>query len=208
MLRLPGRTDPLLGRPFALYDTVLDAHGQPVGVDVVYLVVGKLTGLLAGVRAGDAVEVWGPLGNGFPDLDGRAITSAWSPAASARRRSWPTSASCSATRGYGGQPAAAQRPSACRSTTACARRTWRRASRTSARPAPTVHLASDDGSLGFHGFVTQLLEQHAPPQHLVGCGPEPMLHALAGLAAARGTCPVTSRWRRRWPAASASASAA
>ena len=45
-----------------------------------------------------------------------------------------------------------------------------------------VHLASDDGSLGFHGFVTQLLEQHEPPQHLVGCGPEPMLHALAALA--------------------------
>ena len=26
MLRLPGTTDPLLGRPFALYDTVLDAR--------------------------------------------------------------------------------------------------------------------------------------------------------------------------------------
>ena len=24
-----------------------------------------------------------------------------------------------------------------------------------------MHLASDDGSLGFHGYVTQLLEQHA-----------------------------------------------
>ena len=30
MLRLPGHTDPLLGRPFALYDTVLDEAGQPV----------------------------------------------------------------------------------------------------------------------------------------------------------------------------------
>src|SRR5437588_104510 len=45
-----------------------------------------------------------------------------------------------------------------------------------------VHLASDDGSLGFRGFVTQLLERHEPPQHLVGCGPEPMLHALARVA--------------------------
>ena len=32
MLRLPGTTDPLLGRPFALYDTVLDASGTPVGI--------------------------------------------------------------------------------------------------------------------------------------------------------------------------------
>src|SRR5580693_3886327 len=67
MLRLPGSTDPLLGRPFALYDTVLDEDGSPIGIDVVYLVVGKVTGLLAGLNAGDAVSVWGPLGNGFPD---------------------------------------------------------------------------------------------------------------------------------------------
>src|SRR5579859_7643454 len=68
MLRLPGTTDPLLGRPFALYDTVLDAQAQAVAVDVVYLVVGKLTGLLARLRPGDTTEIWGPLGNGFPDL--------------------------------------------------------------------------------------------------------------------------------------------
>src|ERR1700681_721656 len=41
MLRVPGSTDPLLGRPFALYDTVLDERGAAVGIDVVYLVVGK-----------------------------------------------------------------------------------------------------------------------------------------------------------------------
>src|SRR5258708_28603637 len=67
MLRLPDHTDPLLGRPFALYDTVLDEHGKPIGIDIVYLVVGKVTGLLAMLKPGDAVDVWGPLGNGFPD---------------------------------------------------------------------------------------------------------------------------------------------
>jgi dihydroorotate dehydrogenase electron transfer subunit len=50
-----------------------------------------------------------------------------------------------------------------------------------------VELASDDGSLGFHGYVTQLLEKHSALDHLVGCGPEPMLHALAKLAAWRET---------------------
>src|SRR5882672_9869852 len=70
MVRRPETNDPLLGRPFALYDTVLDDAGQPVGLDVVYLVVGKLTGLLAESKAGDRLEVWGPLGNGFPDLSG------------------------------------------------------------------------------------------------------------------------------------------
>ncbi len=45
-----------------------------------------------------------------------------------------------------------------------------------------VHVASDDGSLGEHGFVTQMLERHGPPEHLFVCGPEPMLHALTALA--------------------------
>src|SRR3954468_3328014 len=70
MLRLPGRTDPLLGRPFALYDTVSGADGQPQDVDIVHLVVGKMTGLLAALRPDDEAEVWGPLGNGFPDVTG------------------------------------------------------------------------------------------------------------------------------------------
>src|SRR5260370_3557066 len=68
MIRIPGHTDPLLGRPFALYDTVLDDRGQPTAVDIVYLVVGKVTGLLAQLKPGAWVDIWGPLGNGFPEL--------------------------------------------------------------------------------------------------------------------------------------------
>jgi dihydroorotate dehydrogenase electron transfer subunit len=49
-----------------------------------------------------------------------------------------------------------------------------------------VHLATDDGTLGFHGSVVRLLERHPRPDHLVGCGPEPMLRALAAAAAAWG----------------------
>jgi dihydroorotate dehydrogenase electron transfer subunit len=47
-----------------------------------------------------------------------------------------------------------------------------------------VYLASDDGSLGFKGFVTDLLARIASEGfgHIVGCGPEPMLKALAALA--------------------------
>src|SRR5581483_5621494 len=63
MLRPHGGNDPLLGRPFALYDTVLDGAGRPLGIDVVYLVVGKMTGLLRGLQAGATLDVWGPLGN-------------------------------------------------------------------------------------------------------------------------------------------------
>ncbi len=181
MIRVPGGTDPLLGRPFALYDTALDAQGQPAALDVVYLVVGKVTGRLAALRPGDRVEVWGPLGNGFPELSGLdhvALVAGGigqTPFLAHVRE-------LLGTRGYGGRPA---------------RRAARRVSvyygvRTAVLAAgvedfraagAAVHLATDDGSLGFRGFVTQLLERDGPPQHMVGCGPEPMLRALAALAA-------------------------
>lgn len=57
--------DPLLGRPFALYDVTTDAAGAPTAVDVVYLVVGRGTAALAQRRPGEQLSVWGPLGNGF-----------------------------------------------------------------------------------------------------------------------------------------------
>src|SRR5580704_483872 len=68
MLRLPNTTDPLLGRPFALYDTVLDDTGHPIGLDVVYLVVGKMTGRLTEVSVGESLQLWGPLGKPFLDV--------------------------------------------------------------------------------------------------------------------------------------------
>jgi len=180
MLRIPGATDPLLGRPFALYDTALDGQGRAEAIDIVYLVVGKLTSRLAGLRPGDAVEVWGPLGNGFPELTGIEHVAlvaggiGQTPFLAYLRE-------LLGERGYDGKPA---------------RRGAQRASlfygvRTAAFAAGVeefreagaqVHLATDDGSLGYHGFVTQLLETQQKPQHVIGCGPEPMMKALACLA--------------------------
>jgi dihydroorotate dehydrogenase electron transfer subunit len=184
MLRLPGRTDPLLGRPFAFYDTVLDAGGRPAEVDVVYLVVGKMTGLMAGLRPGDAVEVWGPLGNGFPDLAGLdhvALVAGGigqTPFLAHVRQ-------LLGRRGYGGEP---PRPIARRVSLYYGVRTADLAAGVDDFRAAgaDVRLASDDGSLGFRGFVTELLERDAPAQHLVGCGPLPMLQALAALARRQG----------------------
>jgi dihydroorotate dehydrogenase electron transfer subunit len=180
MIRLPGITDPLLGRPFALYDTVLEA-GQPAALDVVYLVVGKLTGLLREVRPGETVVVWGPLGNGFPEFSplqhiglvaggiGQTPFLAHARALLGRR-------------GYGGKPA---RQTAGKVSLFYGVRTADLAAGVEDFRAAgaEVHLASDDGSIGFKGLVTSLLEQHPErPEHLIGCGPEPMLHALAALA--------------------------
>ena len=66
MIRPARGSDPLLGRPFALYDTYLDGNGEPAGVEFGFVVVGKMTSLMSGWKTGDSVELWGPLGNGFP----------------------------------------------------------------------------------------------------------------------------------------------
>ncbi|MBX9681466.1 MAG: dihydroorotate dehydrogenase electron transfer subunit [Gemmataceae bacterium] len=180
MLRLPGRLDPLLGRPFALYDTFLDAQGEPAGIDVVYLVVGKMTGILKDVAVSQSLVVWGPLGHPFPDPAGDQDVAlvaggiGQTPFLAHIRE-------LLGTRGYGGQPVR--------------RRTRRVRLYYGVRDAELaagvkdfesagaeVHLASNDGSIGHRGFVTELLESHPAPQHLFGCGPEPMLHALAKVA--------------------------
>jgi len=206
MLRLPGTTDPLLGRPFALYDTVLDAQGQPSFVDVVYFVIGKITERLACLHAGDVLDAWGPLGNGFPELDGLdhiglvAGGIGQTPFLAYVRE-------LLGQRGYGGRsPRRAARQVSLyygvRSADLAAGVDDFRAA------GAVVHLATDDGSLGHHGYVTDLLgAQSKPgasatgttrpvadapgsdvaPQHLIGCGPEPMLRALAKYAAETGT---------------------
>jgi dihydroorotate dehydrogenase electron transfer subunit len=179
MLRLPDLTDPLLGRPFALYDTVLEA-GRPVALDVVYLVVGKMTARLVELRAGSHLEAWGPLGNGFPSLT-RAGHVALVAGGIGQTPFLAHVRQLLGARGYGGAPARreARRVSlyyGVRSADLAAGVEDFRAA------GAEVHLATDDGSLGERGFVTQLLKRHGPPELLFGCGPEPMLHALADLA--------------------------
>lgn len=180
MLRLPGLNDPLLARPFALYDTVLSPEGKPLGIDIVYLVVGKLTGLMAQLSAGESVDLWGPLGNGFP------LPPSPGPVALVAGGIGQTPflaflRDLLGERGYGG---ARPRKKADQVALYYGVRSRDLAAgvedfRTG---GATVQLASDDGSVGFHGNVIQALKQQEKPGWLVGCGPEPMLHALADFA--------------------------
>jgi dihydroorotate dehydrogenase electron transfer subunit len=183
MLRLPQTDDPLLGRPFALYDTVLDERGRPIGIDIVYLVVGKVTHRMSQLKPGDTVEIWGPLGNVFPPPAGSSRVAlvaggiGQTPFLAHLRE-------LLGTRGYGGQ--APHRHAEHVSLYYGVRTADLAAGVDDFRDAGAdVHLASNDGSLGFHGFVTELLDQHSNPDHIFGCGPEPMLRALAAFAERR-----------------------
>jgi dihydroorotate dehydrogenase electron transfer subunit len=197
MLRLAGGDDPLLGRPLALYDTVLDAAGNPRGIDVVYLVVGKLTRRLAELRPGARLEIWGPLGNGFPTYDAEHLMMV-----AGGIGQTPFLALAREQRGlrsYGQTPRAARQiaPNSTRRITFCygARsKDYLAGLDDFAALGIDVRTSTDDGSAGHHGFVTDLLAESlnepAPsklaaekPRQVVCCGPEPMMAAVARLAA-------------------------
>lgn len=190
MLRFPDRDDPLLGRPFALYDVARDAAAQPVAVDFVYHVVGKTTGLLSRAAVGDAVEVWGPLGNGFPVVSVEHLICVgggigYTPFLAVAREA--------AGQGTYGLPPRLWASPPRRITLCYGVRT--RAQRADLAdfagiPGLDVRLATDDGSEGRRGFVTdllrELLDAPADARAVFCCGPEPMMHATARLCAARG----------------------
>ena len=157
MLRLPNRTDPLLGRPFAIYRT--ESHY----VEIVYLAVGKMTQRLAEVKPDEILELWMPLGNGFPDTK--------------------VSHTIIVAGGIGQTPFLAF----------CQNRQERMSLLYGTRTADRIVcmddfrqlgvepiIATDDGSEGYHGFVTDLIEKVYQPgesTQLFCCGPSPMLHS-------------------------------
>jgi dihydroorotate dehydrogenase electron transfer subunit len=189
MVRLPGVDDPLLGRPLALYDTWLDESETPAGIDVAYLVVGRMTRRLARVRAGDALEIWGPLGNGFPPAACEHLVMVaggigQTPFLALGREALGG-------RQYGAP--ARSRPRVGRVTLCYGVRTAELlAGAEDFRGAGIdLRVASDDGSVGRPGFVTALLaetldEIGGADVRLACCGPEPMMEAVAKIAAERG----------------------
>ncbi len=195
MMRLADRDDPLLGRPFALYDTVLDSAGNPLAIDVVYLVVGKMTSRLAACRVGDEIEVWGPLGNGFsPQPVDHLIMVAGgigqTPFLALGREFLGG-------RKYGSPP---------RVVTPARKVTLCYGVRTVELLAGVedfklcgieLQIASDDGTVGHHGLVTELLEKVLVEEsidscRIACCGPEKMMEAVAGIARAQSVpCEVS-----------------
>lgn len=194
MLRLADINDPLIGRPLAIYDTVLSHSQEPTGIDVVYLVKGKFTSRLARCLPGQTLDVWGPLGNGFPiePVDHLVMVAG----GIGQTPFLALGQECLGRRRYGDPPREAS-PST--KVTLCY------GARTAdllagvedfQRIGLDVRLCTEDGSCGHHGLVTdllgQILAESATPRRIVCCGPERMMEAVAEIAAASGTpCEVS-----------------
>jgi dihydroorotate dehydrogenase electron transfer subunit len=195
MLRLADCDDPLLGRPLALYDTVLadGDRGDPVGIDLVYLVLGKMTRRLARLRPGAELEIWGPLGNGFPPQSTEHLVMV---AGGIGQTPFPALArEHLGLRRYGEPPRKAAKVARVTLCYGARSKDYLAGLDDFSRIGVDVQTSTDDGTAGHHGLVTELLARvlgQAPNLRVVCCGPEPMMEAVARLTAARGiACQVS-----------------
>lgn len=192
MLRPHGVTEPLLGRPLALYDTIHDGNGRPVGIELIYLVLGRGTAALSKLAPGDQVDIWGPLGNSFPHSGARHLflvaggigQTPFLAVAKERLgiktygREIPKGPFRKITFCYGVRSAPYFPCLEDFESLRCAE-----------SPGCAMHLSTDDGSRGHHGRVTELLEplllRDSEDCEIFCCGPEPMMHAASQVAADR-----------------------
>jgi dihydroorotate dehydrogenase electron transfer subunit len=195
MLRMADINDPLLGRPLALYDTVLDGSGVATCIDVVYATLGKMTRRLAYSKPGEEFDVWGPLGNGFPLVAAEHVIMV--AGGIGQTPFLALGQEYLGLRHYGDPPR--NMPRAKKVTLCYGVRTADLVAGAADFEAAgfNVRLSSDDGTVGHHGLVTDLLarvldETRGEDRVVISCGPEPMMEAVAQLCRASKTRCIVS----------------
>jgi dihydroorotate dehydrogenase electron transfer subunit len=189
MIRPAHGSDPLLGRPFALFDTFTNSDGQVVGVDFGFVVVGKLTSAMSRWEPGEEVQVWGPLGNGFPVPDCRHLVCV---AGGIGQTPFLGVAREALGLNQYGEPhrEVLRRPEAVTLCYGVRSASYLAGLREFDLPGLKLALATDDGSRGHHGLVTEVLQQQlqqaVDDTHVYCCGPEPMMKAVADVCHAAG----------------------
>ena len=183
MLKPSAGVEPLLRRPFSIFEILRDADGQPTGVSVLSKKIGVSTTQLYELEEGARVACLGPLGVPFSLVS--PPTDAWMVAGGVGLAPFATLAEALAPRGvrttlfYGGRSADDLFYLELFESLGV-----------------SLVLATEDGSRGEHGRVTaplaRALQQASSPVALFACGPEPMLAAVARLAAThRVRCEVS-----------------
>ena len=171
MVKAGSGHDPLLRRPFSIFEVLRDAEG----VSILSKRVGRSSGLLYDARPGDTLRCLGPLGRPFTLVD--PPSEAWMVAGGVGLAPFWTLAAALAARGtatrlfYGARSGAELFYL-----------------EHFAGLGTRLHLTTEDGSLGEAGRVTAPLERELAgrpanaPLTLYACGPEPMLAAVSRLA--------------------------
>lgn len=188
MLRDPRVTDPMLGRPFALFDVWRDASGEPIGVDLGYLVIGKMTGLMKTWRPGDPCDIWGPLGNGFPRVDSQRLLMVAGGIGQTPFLAVGREALGVAT--YGESRTVDAIPSSVELFYGVRSKEYLAGLDLFEQAGIPTQVSTDDGTYGHHGFVTDMLQKRIDsavrPDSVFCCGPEPMMAAVSRIAQKSG----------------------
>ncbi len=179
MVKPSHGSDPLLRRPFSIFEILRGPDGAPAGLTILNKRIGVGTGLLYSLEPGSRVACLGPLGRPFAPADPPA--EAWMVAGGVGLAPFVTLAEALKARGtqtrlfYG------------------ARREAELYYADLFRALGVdVVLATEDGSAGTRGLVTDPLDAAlaaAPPHQAIQlsvCGPTPMMRAVAELAARHG----------------------
>jgi dihydroorotate dehydrogenase electron transfer subunit len=172
----PSRgSDPLLRRPFSIFEVLRDDAGAPRGVSLLNKRIGAGTRLLYDAEPGSRVSCLGPLGRPFEPVD--PPMQAWMVAGGVGLAPFLTLAEALAARGTSSTLFYGARRAAELYYTGAFERLG----------VDTV-LATEDGSRGATGFITApltaALSALAPGEtvKLYVCGPTPMMRAVASIA--------------------------
>jgi len=163
-IRVSEDTDPLLRRPFSIYGV------RGTSIKILYEVVGIATQVLAQKKAGEYLDIIGPLGKGFSIINSRI--------------------SIIVAGGMGVAPLVflAEKIKKGKTLVLIGAKTKNQilCKKDFRSLGCEVKISTDDGSKGFQGKVTELLEQilHARQYaldsiSLYACGPRPMLKAIS-----------------------------
>lgn len=170
----------LLRRPISICSWTGSRMGDTL--TIVFEVRGEGTAWLAQREAGDTLDVLGPLGNGFQIKPGPYLLVGGGIGV-------PPMVGCAA---YSGGCSTAILGFRSRSKAILLDEF--------AANCAGYQIATDDGSLGYHGFVDALVRQELEKEHhylgVLACGPKPMLKSVAKAAAEFGVpCQVSMEER-------------
>jgi dihydroorotate dehydrogenase electron transfer subunit len=184
MLRVTDTLDPLLARPFGISATIAKSN-----IEILYRIAGRGTTLLSRAKAGQRLQLLGPLGKGFPLPEKGTL-----PVLVAGGSGFPPLQFLSQRVGPHAHFFVGSRYKDCLPPTGvlkCIREN-----------TATVHVATDDGSMGVQGTTIDLLNAFLTKMekktHLVlyACGPHAMLAAVSRLATEHAiTCYVSMEER-------------
>ena len=177
MVRVNDSIDPLLRRPFGIFDlgsfeTEFTDCGRQTYLEILYKVVGKGTEMLSRFRHGDHLDILAPLGTGFQvgEPSGEKIL-------------------------VGGGVGLAPLYYLARDLVKTGKVRLFAGGRTKEdilcitefeRLGVETYVATDDGTLGESGLVTEVMERRltgrSGDRMIFACGPHPMLQAVATIA--------------------------